>query len=81
MMIALPNPDRSFTCTLFWPNSGTSSFASIGSPAAVERHFAEHYPDLVELAPDPRRGLPAQPRRPARHRALHPAGTSAGRPP
>ena len=22
MMIALPNPDRSFTCTLFWPKSG-----------------------------------------------------------
>ncbi|TKK91560.1 FAD-dependent monooxygenase [Herbidospora galbida] len=51
MMIALPNPDRSFTCTLFWPNSGTSSFASIGSPAAIERHFTEHYPDLIELAP------------------------------
>ena len=23
MMIALPNPDRSFTCTLFWPNGGS----------------------------------------------------------
>lgn len=52
MMIALPNPDRSFTCTLFWPTGGTASFASLSSPAAIERHFAEHYPDLVELAPD-----------------------------
>ncbi|PXY21315.1 kynurenine 3-monooxygenase [Prauserella muralis] len=51
MMIALPNPDRSFTCTLFWPNSGTSAFASLSSPAAVERFFAEHYPDVPPLAP------------------------------
>ncbi|BCB76347.1 NAD(P)/FAD-dependent oxidoreductase [Phytohabitans flavus] len=52
MMIALPNPDRSFTCTLFWPNGGTRSFASLSSPAAIERHFATHYPDLLPLAPN-----------------------------
>jgi kynurenine 3-monooxygenase len=52
MMIALPNPDHSFTCTLFWPTGGTRSFASLSSPAAVERHFATHYPDLVPLAPN-----------------------------
>ncbi|GAA0381303.1 kynurenine 3-monooxygenase [Acrocarpospora corrugata] len=51
MMIALPNPDRSFTCTLFWPTSGTGSFASLGDPAAIEGHFAAHYPDLGPLAP------------------------------
>ncbi|MBL7252861.1 FAD-dependent oxidoreductase [Paractinoplanes lichenicola] len=52
MMIALPNPDRSFTGTLFWPSSGSNSFASIGSPAAVERHFRDNYPDLLELIPN-----------------------------
>lgn len=52
MMIALPNPDRSFTCTLFWPNSGTGGFASLSSPAAIERHFRTHYPDVLELAPN-----------------------------
>src|SRR5262249_24403449 len=31
MMIALPNPDRTFTCTLFWPNGGTSSSNPSGS--------------------------------------------------
>ncbi|WP_433226013.1 FAD-dependent oxidoreductase [Microtetraspora malaysiensis] len=51
MMIALPNPDRSFTCTMFWPTGGTASFASLSSPAAVERHFRSHYPDVVALAP------------------------------
>lgn len=52
MMIALPNPDRSFTCTLFWPNGGTNSFASLSSPAAIMRHFQRVYPDVPPLAPD-----------------------------
>ncbi len=51
MMIALPNPDKSFTCTLFWPNGGTSAFASFGSATAIRRHFQTVYPDLPPLAP------------------------------
>lgn len=49
MMIALPNPDRSFTCTLFWP---TGSFDALDGDAAIEQHFALHYPDLLPLAPE-----------------------------
>ncbi len=52
MMIALPNPDRSFTGTLFWPTGGTAAFASLSSPAAIEKHFREVYPDLVPLVPN-----------------------------
>lgn len=51
MVIALPNPDRSFTCTLFWPRTGPGGFASLGTAEAVERHFATEYPDLVPLIP------------------------------
>jgi len=51
MMIALPNPDRSFTCTLFWPTEGPGSFAALGDPAAIEQHFGTHYPDVPALAP------------------------------
>lgn len=51
MMIALPNPDRSFTCTLFWPYTGASGFASLDTPAAVKEHFEAHYPDLPPLSP------------------------------
>jgi len=51
MAIALPNPDRSFTATLFWPTGGTECFASLSSGAAIERHFQAKYPDLVALAP------------------------------
>ncbi|MFI7064069.1 FAD-dependent oxidoreductase [Kribbella sp. NPDC050124] len=49
MMIALPNPDKSFTCTLFWP---AGSFDALTDAAGIEAHFREHYPDLLPLAPD-----------------------------
>ncbi|RFU40879.1 FAD-dependent monooxygenase [Actinomadura logoneensis] len=49
MMIALPNLDRSFTCTLFWPKD---EFEALGTPEAVTAHFRRHYPDVVELMPD-----------------------------
>jgi kynurenine 3-monooxygenase len=49
MMIALPNPDKSFTCTLFWP---AGSFDALTTADAISAHFQEHYPDLLPLAPD-----------------------------
>jgi kynurenine 3-monooxygenase len=49
MMIALPNPDRSFTCTLFWP---TGSFDALCTSAVIEQHFRTNYPDLLPLAPN-----------------------------
>lgn len=52
MAIALPNPDRSFTVTLFWPNSGAQSFAELTTDEEVQRHFAAEYPDLEAIAPD-----------------------------
>lgn len=52
MMIALPNPDGSFTCTLFWEYQGPRSFATTKSDAEVERFFAEEFPDAVPLMPD-----------------------------
>lgn len=51
MMIALPNPDRSFTCTLFWPWSGPGSFAEVQGDGRVRDHFAKVYPDAVPLMP------------------------------
>lgn len=45
MMIALPNPDRSFTATLFWPHR---DFETITDPVA---HFQEHYADAYGLMP------------------------------
>jgi kynurenine 3-monooxygenase len=48
MMIALPNLDRSFTCTLFWPRS---ELEALDTPAAIEAYFRVHYPDVVDLMP------------------------------
>jgi kynurenine 3-monooxygenase len=49
MMIALPNVDRSFTCTLFWTGA---EFAALGSPEQVGEHFRRFYPDVTDLIPD-----------------------------
>jgi kynurenine 3-monooxygenase len=48
MMIALPNLDRSFTCTLFWTGA---EFAALTSPGAVVSAFESVYPDAVPLMP------------------------------
>jgi kynurenine 3-monooxygenase len=51
MMIALPNPDGSFTCTLFWEFEGPRSFATTKSGEDVRRFFEEEFPDAVPLMP------------------------------
>jgi kynurenine 3-monooxygenase len=51
MMIALPNPDGSFTCTLFWEFEGTRSFATTKTEDDVRRFFDEEFPDAVPLMP------------------------------
>lgn len=51
MMIALPNQDGSFTCTLFWPLEGPVSFGALKTPADIRRFFNEHFPDAVPLMP------------------------------
>jgi kynurenine 3-monooxygenase len=49
MMIALPNLDKSFTCTLFWTDS---EFAALTSPDAIAAYFRQHYGDVVDLIPN-----------------------------
>jgi kynurenine 3-monooxygenase len=51
MMIALPNPDGSFTCTLFWEFEGPRSFATTKTDEDVRRFFDEEFPDAVPLMP------------------------------
>lgn len=52
MMIALPNRDKSFTCTLFWPYQGPDGFAGLDSPDAVRARFERDYRDAVPLLGD-----------------------------
>ena len=51
MMIALPNPDGSFTCTLFWEFEGPRSFATTKTDDDVRRFFYEEFADAVPLMP------------------------------
>jgi kynurenine 3-monooxygenase len=49
MMIALPNLDRSFTCTLFLPHG---EFAKLTSREAARGFFQSTFPDAIPLLPD-----------------------------
>ena len=51
MLIALPNPDRSFTGTLFLPYEGDPSFAQLTTPARFRQFFATHFADALPLLP------------------------------
>lgn len=51
MMIALPNRDCSFTCTLFWPFTGDHSFENLTTPEKVRAFFEQQYADAVPLMP------------------------------
>ena len=52
MVIALPNLDGTFTCTLFAPNEGSDSFSSIENKKDVRKFFLSYFPDLIDLIPD-----------------------------
>jgi len=52
MMIALPNVDGSFTCTLFIPFEGEHALANLKTPEAVKAFFDEHFADAVPMMPE-----------------------------
>lgn len=62
MLIALPNQDGSFTCTLFWPLDRQDELGFAGS--ATAEAFRADFPDAAALMPDLDREL-----------AEHPVGT------
>ncbi|OSZ82346.1 hypothetical protein CAP35_03500 [Chitinophagaceae bacterium IBVUCB1] len=51
MLIALPNTDGTFTCTLFLPFEGDISFEKLKTEADVTAFFKEHFPDAVPMMP------------------------------
>lgn len=52
MMIALPNPDGSFTCTLFFPFEGEVSFAALSNDNQILSSFEKVFPDAFKHMPD-----------------------------
>ncbi len=51
MMIALPNTDGSFTCTLFMPFEGENSFEKLKTKDEVTSFFNRMFADAVPLMP------------------------------
>ena len=53
MMIALPNPDKTFTCTLFLAFEGEeNSFNAMQDQGRPKAFFEEFFPDFCQLVPD-----------------------------
>lgn len=52
MLIALPNLDGSFTCTLFMPFEGENSFEALDNPEKVQTFFQTHFPDTIPVIPE-----------------------------
>ncbi len=51
MMIALANLDGSFTCTLFFPMKGETSFETLKTREQVGDFFEKTFPDAVSMMP------------------------------
>lgn len=51
MLIALPNPDATFTVTLFYPFEGSKSFQALQSDEQITEFFRQTFPDTVPLMP------------------------------
>ncbi|MEZ4894370.1 MAG: NAD(P)/FAD-dependent oxidoreductase [Saprospiraceae bacterium] len=52
MLIALPNADGSFTCTLFLPFEGPVSYEKLKTDAEILGFFKEYFPDTLPLIPE-----------------------------
>ncbi|MBK5284616.1 MAG: FAD-dependent monooxygenase [Bacteroidia bacterium] len=51
MLIALPNLDKSYTCTLFFPFEGEQSFSALDTKEKMFEFFSKTFPDAVSLMP------------------------------
>lgn len=52
MLIALPNNDKTFTCTLFFPFEGNPSFDKLTIKDEVNAFFEKYFVDAKALIPD-----------------------------
>lgn len=51
MLIALPNPDKSFTCTLFLPFEGAESFSRLNTREEIMVFFHKYFADAIPVMP------------------------------
>ncbi len=53
LLMALPNSDKSFTCTLFLNDEGEISFSSLTDSHAIEAFFRRYFSDVLPLLENP----------------------------
>lgn len=51
MLIALPNTDGSFTCTLFFPFEGNPSFSTLTTDEEIQSFFEKYFSDALKMMP------------------------------
>ena len=61
MSIALPNSEKTFTVTLFLPNEGDPSFATVRNAAEARALFERDFADALPLLPDLEQDFVANP--------------------
>ena len=52
MLIALPNNDKTFTCTLFMKELGADSFETLKTKKEIFDFFDKNFPDIIDLIPN-----------------------------
>jgi len=52
MLIAMPNLDGSFTCTLFMPFEGEVSFENIKTKPQAQEFFSTYFPNVMQVMED-----------------------------
>ena len=52
MLIALPNLDGSFTCTLFFQFDGEESFSTVNTAEKAKAFFEKYFADAIQWMPD-----------------------------
>lgn len=55
MMIGLPNPDHSFTCTIFAPlntEGNLPGLLQVNTEAEIKAYFQKYFPDVPHVMPD-----------------------------
>ena len=52
MLIALPNNDKTFTCTLFMRKNGSNSFETLKTKKQIFDFFNKNFPDIIDIIPN-----------------------------
>ena len=52
MLIALPNTNKTFTCTLFMKTTGKNSVTQLKDKKSVFTFFENNFIDVIDLIPD-----------------------------